>query len=67
MSKLIKILIIIFTTLLILNTFIWFIAQGSGHNIPFKTNLKFGIASVVLVLLVLITYANRNFKKNKKA
>jgi len=40
MSKLIKILIIIFTALLILNTFIWVIAQGSGHNIPFKKNKK---------------------------
>jgi hypothetical protein len=34
--------------LLGLNIFIWVIAQGTGHNIPSRTNFIFGVRTVVL-------------------
>ena len=55
MRKLMIILKIVFIILLILNTFIGIIAQGSGHNIPLRTNLIFGIVDLLLVALIILT------------
>ena len=61
--KIITILKIVFTVILVLNTFIWLIAQGSGHRIPVKTNLIFGTTSFIFLILVILTiYLGR---KNK--
>jgi hypothetical protein len=36
-------------------------AHGSGHNIPLKTDLKFGITTCILsVLLPLVIYCGKN-------
>jgi hypothetical protein len=60
MHKLILGLQIVLIILFVLNTFIWLIAHGSGHNIPLKTDLKFGIADLVLIsLTILIFYLGR--------
>ena len=61
MRKFIIILKILFIVLLILNTFFWIVAQGSGHNIPQRTNLMFGVVDLLLVsLIVLAIYLGRN-------
>jgi hypothetical protein len=68
MKHLLTIMKIIFSLLLCFNIFIWIIAQGTGHNIPLKTNLIFGIRSfLLLVLLLLSVYWKRrkNIKVNK--
>lgn len=54
MKQLLTIAKIILFLLLCLNVFIWIIAQGAGHNIPLKTNLIFGIRSIILLMLLLL-------------
>lgn len=47
--------------ILILNLSLWLFAHGSSHNIPYKTDLKFGITSGVLLLLLMgVIYFGRN-------
>jgi len=38
--------------ILILNLSLWLFSHGSGHNIPLKTDLKFGITACVLLFLL---------------
>lgn len=57
MRPLILIAKIILTILFVLNSLIWFAAQGSGHNIPLRTNVIFGIVSFIfLILLIFFIY-----------
>jgi hypothetical protein len=53
MRQFIIILQVVFVILLVLTLFVWLIAQGSSHNIPLKTNVAFGIQSLILVLLLI--------------
>jgi hypothetical protein len=53
MKIVIKVIIVITYVLLVLNLFFWVAAHGSGHKIPLKTNLSFGISSLVLLALAL--------------
>lgn len=61
MRQLLIIIKVILTILLILNLSVWLMAHGSGHNIPLKTDLKFGITTcILLILLPLVIYWGRN-------
>lgn len=60
MRQLVIIIKVILIILLILNLFVWLMAHGSGHNIPLKTDLKFGITTcILLILLPLVIYWGR--------
>jgi hypothetical protein len=61
MRQLMIIIRVILTMLLILNLSVWLMAHSGGHIIPLKTDLKFGIATcILLVLFPLITYWGKN-------
>jgi hypothetical protein len=63
MHQALNFLKIILSILIFLILVIWLISQGSGHNIPLKTNFKFGITSVVLLgLLLIIIYRDKRKK-----
>lgn len=67
MRQLLLILRIIFIILFILNVSIWIIAQGSGHNIPLRTNLIFGIRSFIcLILIIVFNWGGKVKAKNKR-
>jgi hypothetical protein len=55
MRQFINILQVVFVILLVLTLFIWLMARGSGHNIPLKTNVEFGIQSLILVILLILS------------
>jgi hypothetical protein len=55
MKQLLMVIKIILFLVLCLNIFIWIIAQGTGHNIPLKTNLIFGIRGIILLILFLLS------------
>jgi heme A synthase len=55
MRLLMIILKVILTSFLLLILFVWLMAHGSGHNIPLKTDLKFGITTCILLVLLLFT------------
>ncbi len=61
MRQVLTILKAILIIILILNLSLWLFSHGSGHNIPLKTDLKFGItACVLLFLLTGVIYFGRN-------
>jgi hypothetical protein len=45
--------IIIVSVLFVGNTFVWLVAQGSGHHIPAKTQWFFGTASFLLMIALI--------------
>lgn len=53
MYKWMLILQILLIVLFVLFSLFWFIIHGSGHNIPLKTELKFGIVDLVLASLTI--------------
>ena len=55
MRQLLMIIKIGLTIFFLVTLFIWVIAHGSGHNIPFKTELAFSITSIILLILLLFT------------
>ena len=58
-----KVVLILF---LLATCIIWFAANGSGHNIPLKTNVKFGVVSGVLLgLLISVVYLSKKVNKNQ--
>jgi hypothetical protein len=46
--------IILTIAFLAINTFIWLVAQGTGHIIPLKTNLSFVFFEGFLILLLIV-------------
>jgi uncharacterized membrane-anchored protein len=55
---------VVFAILLVANVFIGLVVQASSHNIPFNTNLIFGIRVLVsFALLLLFIYFERRFSK----
>lgn len=52
MRKALTILKAFLIIILILNLSLWLFSHASGHNIPFKTDVKFGITACVLLLLL---------------
>jgi hypothetical protein len=54
MKALILLAIILTIAFLAMNTFIWLVAQGTGHIIPLKTNLAFGFFEGFLILLLIV-------------
>jgi hypothetical protein len=67
MRQLVLISKIILTALLVLNIFIWIIAQGSGHNIPLRTNIIFGARGLVLLaLLILLIYWGNKMEAKRR-
>jgi|LauGreDrversion4_2_1035121.scaffolds.fasta_scaffold408616_2 hypothetical protein len=65
MRHLIIILKLVLTILLFFNIFTWLIAQGSGHNIPSRTNLIFGIRTLVLLVLLAFIFLGKRINKIK--
>ncbi len=64
MKLALTILKIILIVLLILDLLLWVSAYGSGHRIPPKTDLQFGITAFVLIcLLAGVWYFGRNRHK----
>jgi len=60
MRRLLGFLKVTLSILIVLNVLIWLMAQGSGHKIPLRTNIKFGIAGIFLIgLLVTTIYLNK--------
>lgn len=52
--------LIIVSVMFIGNTFVWLVAQGSGHNIPAKTQWFFGtISFLLLAVLLYLLYKRR--------
>jgi uncharacterized membrane-anchored protein len=55
---------VVFAILLVANAFIGLVAQAISHNIPFSTNLIFGIRVLVsFALLLLFIFLGRRFRK----
>lgn len=67
MRHLIIIVKILIATLLFLNLAFWFMAHGSGHNIPYHTDLKFALGSLILLgLLLLAAFRGKNLNGTRK-
>lgn len=45
---------IVLVAALAVNMFIWLIAHASGHKIPSKTDLVFGLRSLFLIIALLL-------------
>jgi len=59
-------IILLFIVVLItfgFNTFIWITAQASSHNIPYQTNLTYGLISGGSLLILIIIYIFVKVKK----
>jgi uncharacterized membrane-anchored protein len=55
---------VVFAILLVANAFIGLVAQASSHNIPFSTNLIFGIRVLVsFALLLLFIFLGRRLAR----
>lgn len=65
MKAVIQIARAIFTVFLCVNLFTWGTTHASGHNIPAKTDLFFGINGIVLLgLVILFNYLHNRNKKD---
>ena len=65
MRRVILILQIVLGGVLIANLLVWVIAQGSSHNIPLKTNLKFGLSCILIIAFIVIFEFIRKRKLTK--
>ena len=64
MKVIIQIARAIFVVFLCVNLFTWGVTHASGHSIPAKTDLFFGINGMVLLgLVVLLNYLHNRDKK----
>ena len=60
MRQLLIILKGVLIILLVLTVLIWLMSQASSHNIPTKTNIKFGlVAGLLLAFLLVIIYRDK--------
>jgi hypothetical protein len=48
--------------LLAVNLLLWAAAHGSGHNIPYKTDLSFAVSSLILGLALSILHLRKNIR-----
>ena len=55
MRQFIIILQVVLGILLAFIIFVGLVAQGSGHNIPVKTNVEFIVMSIILTLLLVLS------------
>ncbi len=62
MRQLIKIIKVLLIIILFSNLFVWLLAHGSGHRIPIKTDLKFGITACILFVLIIFLGKNKFVK-----
>jgi hypothetical protein len=66
MRQAITVLKTLLIIILILNLSLWLFSHGSGHSIPLKTDLKFGITAFsLLFLLTGVIYFGRNKDRRK--
>ena len=56
----INIVLAILIILLVANGLFWFLAIGSGHNIPKSTNYGLAKSFIILVILIVIIYLLKN-------